>query len=187
MQRGPGGKNELSKPREDKALLLSRTKNWVEHCLWTAKENVTFSSLVETDWVLTYFCWMVEHLFHVVRMRVVVPISWGRAKRHLYPGFTLMTRIMGPVGRVHGWLSRWIKAGCSYSEEAQCNVMLMKTKLNGRKSAPVDVFPQYGRDRNLYFVISFAPPQKKQTNKQTNKQKELWQGHRNSCGQLHLP
>ena len=32
------------------------------------------------------------------------------------------------------------------------------------------------------FFISFA--QKK--NKQTNKQKERWQGHRNSCGQLQL-
>ena len=74
---------------------------------------------------------MVEHLFHVVRMRVVVPISRGRAKRHLYTGLTLMTRIMGLVGRVHGWFSRWIKAGCSYSEEAQYNVMLMKPKLNG--------------------------------------------------------
>ena len=61
-----------------------------------------------------------------------------------------MTRIMGPVGRVHGWLSRWIKAGCSYSKEAQYNVMLMKTKLNGRNPAPVDIFTQYGLDRSLY-------------------------------------
>lgn len=93
---------------------------------------------------------MVEHLFHVVRMRVVVPISWGSAKRHLYPRLTMMTRIMGPVSRVHVWLSRWIKAGCSYSEEAQYNVMLMKTKLNGRKPSPVDIFTQYGLDRSLY-------------------------------------
>ena len=34
-----------------------------------------------------------------------------------------------------------------------------------------------------FFFISFA--QKKNTSKQTNKQKERWQGHRNSCGQLH--
>ena len=33
----------------------------------------------------------------------------------------------------------------------------------------------------LFYFISFA---KKQTNKQTDKQKERWQGHRNSCGQL---
>ena len=33
-----------------------------------------------------------------------------------------------------------------------------------------------------FFFISFA--QKKNTSKQTNKQKERWQGHRNSCGQL---
>ena len=32
-----------------------------------------------------------------------------------------------------------------------------------------------------YYFISFA---KKKTNKETNKQKERWQGHRNSCGQL---
>ena len=31
-----------------------------------------------------------------------------------------------------------------------------------------------------YYFISFA----KKTNKQTNKQKERWQGHCNSCGQL---
>ena len=31
----------------------------------------------------------------------------------------------------------------------------------------------------LFYFISFA-----QKNKQTNKQKERWQGHRNSCGQL---
>ena len=31
----------------------------------------------------------------------------------------------------------------------------------------------------LFYFISF-----KQTNKQTDKQKERWQGHRNSCGQL---
>lgn len=28
--------------------------------------------------------------------------------------------------------------------------MLMKTKLNGRKPAPVDIFAQYGLDRSLY-------------------------------------
>ena len=33
-----------------------------------------------------------------------------------------------------------------------------------------------------YYFVSFA--KKMQTNKQTNKQKERWQGHRNSCGQL---
>ena len=32
-----------------------------------------------------------------------------------------------------------------------------------------------------YYFVSFA---KKYTNKQTNKQKERWQGHRNCCGQL---
>ena len=36
---------------------------------------------------------------------------------------------------------------------------------------------------SFYFIL-LASPKKKQTNKQTNKQKELWQGHRNSCGQL---
>ena len=38
-------------------------------------------------------------------------------------------------------------------------------------------------DATYYFIlfISFA---KKQTNKQTDKHKERWQGHRNSCGQL---
>ena len=35
---------------------------------------------------------------------------------------------------------------------------------------------------NFFFIISFA--NKKKTDKQTNKQKERWQGHRNSCGQL---
>ena len=34
----------------------------------------------------------------------------------------------------------------------------------------------------FYFILLDSP--KKQTNKQTNKQKERWQGHRNSCGQL---
>ena len=33
----------------------------------------------------------------------------------------------------------------------------------------------------LFHFISFA---KTKHNKQTNKQKERWQGHRNSCGQL---
>ena len=33
----------------------------------------------------------------------------------------------------------------------------------------------------LFYFINFAP---QKTNKQTNKQKERWQGHRNSCGQL---
>ena len=33
----------------------------------------------------------------------------------------------------------------------------------------------------LFYLINFAP---QKTNKQTNKQKERWQGHRNSCGQL---
>ena len=33
----------------------------------------------------------------------------------------------------------------------------------------------------LFYLINFAPSK---TNKQTNKQKERWQGHRNSCGQL---
>ena len=32
----------------------------------------------------------------------------------------------------------------------------------------------------LFYLINFAPPK----NKQTNKQKERWQGLRNSCGQL---
>ena len=35
-----------------------------------------------------------------------------------------------------------------------------------------------------FFFISFAKKKKTQANKQTNKQKERWQGHRNSCGQL---
>ena len=34
---------------------------------------------------------------------------------------------------------------------------------------------------SFYFILLASP---KKTNKQTNKQKELWQGHRNSCGQL---
>ena len=37
----------------------------------------------------------------------------------------------------------------------------------------------------LFLIISFAKKKtKKNNNKQTNKQKERWQGHRNSCGQL---
>ena len=34
----------------------------------------------------------------------------------------------------------------------------------------------------LFYFISSA---KKQTNKPTNRKKERWQGHRNSCGELH--
>ena len=39
-------------------------------------------------------------------------------------------------------------------------------------------------ERALCLFISLASPKKKQTNKQTNKLKERWQGHRNNCGQL---
>ena len=35
----------------------------------------------------------------------------------------------------------------------------------------------------IFIFILLASPKKK-TNKQTDKQKEPWQGHRNSCGQL---
>ena len=35
---------------------------------------------------------------------------------------------------------------------------------------------------HIYLLLLLASPKKK--NKQTNKQKEHWQGHRNSCGQL---
>ena len=35
-------------------------------------------------------------------------------------------------------------------------------------------------DNFVFFIISFANKKKEQT----NKQKESWQGHRNSCGQL---
>ena len=59
---------------------------------------------------------MVEHLLHVVRMGVVVSASRGRTKRHFYPRLALVTKIVGPVRGIHFWLSRWIKAGCSYSE-----------------------------------------------------------------------
>ena len=40
-------------------------------------------------------------------------------------------------------------------------------------------------DLNFFIIIFIllASPKKKK-NKQTNKQKERWQGHRNSCGQL---
>ena len=38
-------------------------------------------------------------------------------------------------------------------------------------------------ERALCLFILLASPKKK-PNKQTNKQKERWQGHRNSCGQL---
>ena len=38
-------------------------------------------------------------------------------------------------------------------------------------------------ERALCLFILLASP-KKQTNKQTNKLKERWQGHRNNCGQL---
>ena len=38
-------------------------------------------------------------------------------------------------------------------------------------------------DLNFFIIILLASPKKK-TNKETNKQKERWQGHRNSCGQL---
>ena len=36
----------------------------------------------------------------------------------------------------------------------------------------------------IIFLLA-SPKKKKNTSKQTNKQKERWQGHRNSCGQLH--
>ena len=39
-------------------------------------------------------------------------------------------------------------------------------------------------ERALCLFILLASPKKKQTNKQTNKLKERWQGHRNNCGQL---
>ena len=36
----------------------------------------------------------------------------------------------------------------------------------------------------IFYFFLLASPKKKNTSKQTNKQKERWQGHRNSCGQL---
>ena len=37
----------------------------------------------------------------------------------------------------------------------------------------------------IFIFFLLASPKKKNTSKQTNKQKERWEGHRNSCGQLH--
>ena len=41
----------------------------------------------------------------------------------------------------------------------------------------------YSKPLTTFFLL-LASPTKKKTDKQTNKQKERWQGHRNSCGQL---
>lgn len=67
------------------------------------------NNILITDMSRTHFVRMAEHLFHVVRMRVVTPVSRGGAKWYFYSVLPLVTQKMGPVCRVDHWLSRWIE------------------------------------------------------------------------------